>query len=268
MTMPGSLGIPILGFILQDGAAWPANMIDKDPLGVAALTAFKEKVRRKIISYWTTPEDLHGKVSIALMKQFTATPREGWVKASSVVSPQITSELARLSQENGDLRDALQKVQMKATADQDNIASRTISTLRANKIQPSFFYEGDSNWTQSTHERTLYSLFFIIAPQLMVEESTERMSRLVALIWCDDNEQGLRKQWPIPSNALKRWIADLMALELTEPSKKKHPIADKSEYWSLTDFGRKIYYAIRKARLEAGLSTQDSTDEDGAENSQ
>jgi hypothetical protein len=255
------LGIPALGFVLQDGASWPANMIDKDAVKVAALAAFKDKIKKKMVSHWATAEDLHGKVSIALMKQFTATPRDGWVKASSVASPQIISELARLSQENGDLREALRKAQTKDTADRESATSRTISTLQANEIRPLFFYQGGSKYEGGKSKRSLFDLFFLVAPELMVERSTEETADFVAEMWQADRKRKLRGTWPVPSNRFNEWIGDLAALGLMEPSKKRHPIADTNDYWTLTEFGRQIYVAIRKARLEAGLTTESAAGE-------
>jgi hypothetical protein len=255
-----SLGIPALGFILQDDAAWPQNLVDKEPAKVVALSAFKDKVRKRLVSHWSSADELHGKVSIALMKQFIATPRDGWVKASSVASPQIASELARLSQENGEIRETLRKAQLKETVDQESAISKSIRTLKANTKTIRIFYKGDNDWT-TEGTRTLFDLFFLIAPELMVEKSIEDTSRYVASMWKADRRT-LRQSWPIPSNAVKTWFADLAALGLMEPSRKRL-VTDKTEYWTLTEAGRNVYMTIRKARLEAGLPTQaDAVGED------
>ena len=251
-----ALRIPALGFIIQDGASWPTNLVEKEPTKVAALSAFKEKVRRKIISNWNSSEDLHGKVSIALMKQITTTPRDGWIRASAAASPQLASELARLSQENGELRDTLKKAQLKESADQDALIAKTIRTLNANQIDVAFYFDGDKDWTPGESVHTLYDLFFLIAPEVMVERSLETIAYFIAQMWTENDKKKLRTPWPVPSNRLRSWIADLAALNLMEPSRRKHPVQDKRDYWTLTRFGNQIYVAIRRARLEAGLPTQ------------
>jgi len=199
------------------------------------------------------------------MKQFAATPRDGWVKASSVASPQIVSELARLSQENRELRELLQKTLMKDTVDRDTATVRTIGTLQANEVLVAFFYKGDKDWTPGKNKRTLFNFFFLVAPEMMVEKSTEETGGFLGRMWNENRDRELREKWPVPSNKLKGWLADLAALELIEPSKKRHPIADKNDYWTLTDFGRQIYVAIRKARLEAGLLAEDPIGEQQSE---
>jgi hypothetical protein len=192
------------------------------------------------------------------MKQFAATPREGWVKASALASPQITAELARLSQENGELRETLRKAQLKEASEHDAAITKTIETLRANKIDVSIFYQGDEDWT-AEGKKTLYSLFLLLAPELMVEKAVEAAGTFVATMWRSDaHKKRLRSPWPVPSNSLKLWFGDLAALGLVEPSRRKHQVADKTEYWTLTDLGRQIHTAIRKARLESGLPSNDA----------
>jgi hypothetical protein len=100
-------GIPILGFPIADSVAWPPANIDKDKKTRDALARFKEKVKSRYISQWTSTSDLYGKVSIALSKQITANPRTGWVRADQAAGPEILAELARLSKENSDLRSQL-----------------------------------------------------------------------------------------------------------------------------------------------------------------
>jgi hypothetical protein len=168
----------------------------------------------------------------------------------------MASELARLSQENGELREALRRTQVKANADQENATTKIISTLQANNMKVKIFYTGDSDWT-AEGTRTLAELFFLIAPELMVEKSAEATSGYIARMWKPSaQKKSIRPEWPIASNSLKSRFSDLAALGLMEPSKRKHPVADKTEYWTLTDLGRQIYTAIRRTRLEAGLSTQ------------
>lgn len=102
-----NLGIPILGFVIDGSAAWRTDLLETEQDQRAALTKFKDRVRKKICSSWETGVDLAGKVSVSLTKAFHVSPRPGWVRASDAVTPQMAQEMARLSQENKDLRDRL-----------------------------------------------------------------------------------------------------------------------------------------------------------------
>jgi hypothetical protein len=97
-------GVPVLGFVISDSAAWPPGRMEKDEAKRRALERFKEKVQSRYVSSWTSSDDLYGRISIALTKQIQAKPRTGWVRADQVSSPEVAAELARLSKENATLR--------------------------------------------------------------------------------------------------------------------------------------------------------------------
>ncbi len=67
--------IPVLGFIIDDNAEWPKSKMDDDTLKQQALLSFKNKLKKKIVNFWSGMEDLHAKVAIALSKATTAYPR-------------------------------------------------------------------------------------------------------------------------------------------------------------------------------------------------
>jgi uncharacterized protein DUF4062 len=95
--------IPVLGFVISEDAKWPKSKIDEGA-DQRALAEFKEKVKKKIVNFWTSAEDLHGKVSISLGKAITAYPRPGWIRSTGSVGPEVMTELSRLSKENSELR--------------------------------------------------------------------------------------------------------------------------------------------------------------------
>ena len=95
--------IPVLGFIIEDSARWPNDRIESDSDKTKALKLFKQKIKRKLISFWSTKEDLGGKVSRSLIKLITTNPRPGWVRTSETVGPEVVSEMSRLSSENARL---------------------------------------------------------------------------------------------------------------------------------------------------------------------
>jgi hypothetical protein len=112
-------GVPVLAFVIDETVAWPPTKLEKEKKKRDALERFKDKVRTRYISTWTSTADLYGKVSIALTKQMTALPRPGWVRASEAPGPEVLAELAKLSKENGELR-----VQLASAAKDDRREAR------------------------------------------------------------------------------------------------------------------------------------------------
>jgi DNA-binding PadR family transcriptional regulator len=54
----------------------------------------------------------------------------------------------------------------------------------------------------------------------------------------------LSNKWPIEYGTISLWLEDLALLRLVEPSRRKHPPAEPSEYWTLTVFGREMHSRI------------------------
>ena len=103
-------GIPILAFIRDRNAPTSPKERDDDPNRVEKLKVFIDKVSGKMREVWSNPDDLANKVSIALNKAIRKYERPGWVRADKMLSPQVTEELARLSQENRDFREELAQI--------------------------------------------------------------------------------------------------------------------------------------------------------------
>ena len=106
-----------------------------------------------------------------------------------------------------------------------------------------------------SHKVTLLDIFEATAPNLQVENSLSEMSKNLALHIKQSTE--FYKRWPIGSNRITNWAADLAALDLIEPSKKKHSVHDKEEYWSLTKLGKQVLKKSRRIILEEGLASDD-----------
>ena len=250
-----SKGIPVLGFIIEDEAMWPTDRVDTNFEKKSSLEDFKVKVKKKPVSFWSSAFDLYGKFSIALGKQIASTPRPGWTRATDVVGSDVINELSRLSSENADLRTQLQVVLQQAEDDEITERKRIIRTMQKNKTTVTFRYEHENKWEDKT-EVTYYQFFYLLAPEMMIENDTETIAWYIGLMLRPDKERQPRKSYPVPSNYIKHCISDFIALGVFEPSQKRHSVSDTKEYWTLTDIGREVYTDIRRTRLEEGISEQ------------
>ncbi|MGG6463216.1 DUF4062 domain-containing protein [Solilutibacter silvestris] len=238
--------VPTLGFILDDGAPWPRERSDTDEAAIRRLKSFKDKVKLKPVSFWKNGEDLYGRCSIALMKAFNAYPREGWVRASQVQDTAAAKEIVRLSSENAELRSRLETFEAV-----EGVAARiadVVATMRTNNVQTSYWKKGGPGW-ELGKKVTLYQLFELLAPELQVEFSLTNIAQNIATHINGVQFTELRANWPTPRNQLRSLLADLAALECVEPSKRRKPVADNNEYWSLTTFGAELLAEMRRRRL-------------------
>lgn len=246
-----SQGVPALGFVLDSKAAWPSDLSEGSADKRAALDSFKDKIKSKLVNFWNTKDDLHAKVSISLMKSMSTNPRVGWVRSDEVVGPQLVKELTRLSTENASLRkelDALKDKKERESKDSD-VKGEIFDILRKNKVDVYVAKQDDNEWGEPI-EGTLLGVFQAISPNLLVENTFDEISYDIALRYLGTN---YRQRFPVPTNMVSHWLADLAALDLVEPSGKKHAVSDKNEYWCLSKDGRSFNKKLRKIQLQKGL---------------
>lgn len=111
----------------------------------------------------------------------------------------------------------------------------------------------------SKQKNTLLEIFLMIAPTLVNEGSSKTIAKEIAFEHVGND---WFRNWPIGDNKTKGIIADLVALDLVESSKKKHSVNDTEEYWSLTRLGKSILKGARRIQLEEGIDTlEDKTEE-------
>lgn len=228
--------IPVLGFVIDATASWPADRFEHTSEKRGALDSFKEKIKGRLVNFWSNKDDLHAKVAVSLMKAISTNPRVGWVRSDEAIGPDVIKELTRLSTENSVLRNQLEALRKKEQKfiDISTKEKEMIDTLMKNKVDVYVTMEGDKEWPEPI-EGTLLGLFEAIAPNLLIENTFEGIASDIALHY---KGTGYRTRYPVPTNMTSHWLADLSALDLVEPSKKKHPVSDNKEYWSLSNEGR------------------------------
>lgn len=253
-----SKGIPVLGFAIDEKAPWPADRVDSSPGTAEALADFKSLVKSKPVSSWSSAEDLYGRFSVALMKAFTANPREGWVRASSVGGgPEVTAEIIRLSSENASLRRQLTEAKDASDQEQRDRISQTVRTLFATKRTPSYRYTPRGEWHADV-EVTLFRVFHTLGREMLIEASVAGMASTLAMTIREDKDES----WDVVAfNQVKHLLADLMTLDLVQPSTRKHALSDTAEYWALSPFGHEVMRAVLKTTLAEDRKTPPPSDE-------
>lgn len=242
-----SKSIPVLALVIEPDAPWNVENVDTAPEDTKALNDFRLKAQQRVVSFWTDANDLYGKSSIALIQAFAAHPRPGWLPATAAAGPEVIGELSRLSAENANLRSELKSLRARTTQDDEDDRRRVLRLLRSE--EKIIYFRGDNNEFKSDDETaTLDDIFHIVAPMAMVESSFDEVIRNLALQLC--GREVAKRQWPLPSNTVHEWLADLVALGLMKPSVKRHPVSDTNEYWSLDTGGIQLWRSLRISRLD------------------
>jgi hypothetical protein len=254
-----SKGVPVLGFVLEDTAMWPNDRNESTDSGIAALASFKTLIKQKPVSFWTSADDLYARFTVALGKAFTANPREGWIRSSDASVPSdVSAEIIRLSSENAKLRGQLEDERAASGADKNDVIYRTLQTLLATKRTPSYRYERTGKW-YSDSEVSLFRVFRTLGAEMIVESSVREMANTLAMNVRKDKSHS---KWDVVAfNQLRNLLADLMTLDLVQPSTRRHAVSDNEEYWSLSTFGNDVLKATLKLSLSDTTDTSVPSDE-------
>lgn len=254
-------GVPILGFVIDDKASWPYDKTDNDASKKDKLDLFKSKVKSKLVHFWSSKEDLHGKVSISLIKIMNTHPRIGWTRSDEAIGPEVTKEISRLSTENANLRKDIEKLRVVKDSQEDQV-KEVARIMFDNKYTISVRETKTPNWdTADKYQTSLFSIFKHIAPNLINESSNLKISQDIAL-----GLHGVNycQKIPVATNIVLGLITDFVALEVIEPSKKKHPVSDTGQYWTLTGLGEAFIKRARRIELES--NSKSSGDDQASEN--
>ena len=92
------------------------------------------------------------------------------------------------------------------------------------------------------------------------EASDQKIAGALALSFGES--LSYRRQWPVPSNFVTAYIADMVSLDLVTTSSKRHGVKDTAAYWTLTDFGKEVFSRIRNNELLKGMAVFEESPED------
>ncbi|GAA1252098.1 hypothetical protein GCM10009633_25630 [Janibacter melonis] len=257
-----SRGIPCLGFILDEKASWPSDRLAKDDAERERLDEFKALVKEKPVMFWKDGPELHGKFSISLMKAFTAQPREGWIRSSGSVGPEAMAEVVRLSAENADLRQRLEQAEGASAHERRELVKKTGRTLVQAKSTLSHRERPGGPWQRK--EVTLFDVFRVAAPQMVVEHSIIGLSKVLAM---EIREDPALPWDTVATNQVKLLMSDFMTLDLVQPSERRHTVSDTNEYWTLTSLGMDVLKFVRRHSIEHGIAQAAKPDEEAEKGS-
>ena len=254
--------LPVLALIISPKARWKDSKKEKKPAAIKALDAFKKKLEGHTSDTWTNLGDLRQKALGILSREMNLNPRRGWVHSTEAVKPMVANELARLLQENESLR-SLIKIEgtdiVKKVQDQ---IKYTLKVLAINRISLSFYYTNGENWENSRPFRYL-RLFMLLAPELSTPKTTEEISHFLGNIINPDLDRIVRKDYPTPSNTVKKIMSDFFLLKLVKCTAKQalDAPAVNDEDWELTEFGKETFAAYRFRQMTHHLKNVENPEE-------
>jgi hypothetical protein len=234
--------VPVLALIIADKARWKAAKKEKERKVNHALASLKEKLRSHAYAEWATMQELKQNARELLTREIFLNPRSGWAPGLEQAGPEVANALGRVMAENEDLKRQL-AVRVKGVHFGKNMR-HTLEILAGNRITLSFFYADGENWENTIKCRYL-RLFKLLVPELYLGKTTSELSRFLGSILNPNLKRAVRKDYPTPSNTIKKIMADLNLLRLVRYTTNKN-----EEIWEITEYGKEIYTLYRVRQFE------------------
>jgi hypothetical protein len=235
-------GIPVLGFIHADPSDIAAKNTDMDAAVQAKLEAFRTKVQTKMIKTYSSPHELGSVVSRGMMRLMKTTPREGWVRGSAAMTPEVRAEVA-------ELRAQLAELQRSRAEEAAAIGTLPDPTLDQgdDELLVHFKYFSDS-WAETRQwnyrrNHSWNSILRALGP-MMVDEASDVAIKKRFNAYLLDSISGEKDFTSIERPAVEADIASwekvmvqLRALGFIRTGQRKRTVSDKATYWVLTETG-------------------------------
>jgi hypothetical protein len=241
-------GIPVISLIIDEKARWKSFKKDKEAELVKKQEEFKKKLRNGAYAVWLNTTDLCQKAQSLLIREMNLNPQTGWVRADQTVKPWVANEFARLSSENETFRRQIKIEDGEIVARLREQMKKTLKVLALNKVTLSFYYVSGDNWENTRSFRYL-RLFKLLAPELALGKTTTEISRFLGTVLNPDLEKTVRKDYPTPSNTIKKIMADFDLLKLVKCVNGEEGSA-VDEIWEITEYGKELYSIYRMRQLE------------------
>ncbi|MDQ8023858.1 MAG: DUF4062 domain-containing protein [Moraxellaceae bacterium] len=244
-----STGKPIIAFLHQNPETLPAGNTEKTEALQKKLDAFREKAKAKHCKFWSSPEDLGGKVSRGLVQLRKRHPSPGWIPGKFAASESMLRELQ-------ELRAKLAQFELEAVL---TVAAppRDIETLAQGEdlvgVTVKLKHDSSSTRKETKLTCTWDQLLSYFGPTMLSECTDEEMMERVKLAYYHAIPPEILSHNPLSGLVLPYVFEDrirvqFQALGYIAPGEKKRAVADKARYWRLTPQGERHMLNVRAVR--------------------
>ena len=245
--------VPVLALIIGDKARWKDTKKEKKAEAKKSLEAFKQRLKGHTHDTWINLSDLRQKALSLISREMNLKPRCGWVPGTEAVAPSVANELSRLIRENETLRSQMRMEGTDIVKKVKEQLKRAIKIMATNRISLSFYYIDGENWENTMRVRYL-KLFRLLTPELSTAKTAAEISHFLGTILNPNLEKTVRKEYPTPSNTIKKIMADFTILKLVKNSE-----AGDTETWEMTEYGKETFAVLRLRQMARNQAKSSST---------
>lgn len=246
-------GLPILAFLHSDLDSIPLGKSEIDPAQRERLIQFREKVATgRLIKFWTTPEDLSGKVATSLGLTIMQSPATGWVRANLQSSAESLQQENQLRKELAELKEYVsilekERIDYKSLNDLASLDNLFIIRYAHDRWSPSIRQDIHSNEELSI---SWGDLFGALSPRLM-DSPSEAKTRLIIEGIIKEKSGIIGGRISVNSEDFDTVKIQLIALELITTPYLKTTKGGMALFWQLTTKGQKLMMQLRSIRRKS-----------------
>jgi hypothetical protein len=235
-------GIKVIAFIHEDPDSLVVSRTDKDPELNRKLLSFIEKVRtNRLIKYWKNTEEIPGLVSLSLTKTIKTYPAIGWVRANTIGSTELLSEINSLRKENNIMREKVEALTTIEDSKNDlSLASIDDDFVIHGSVQISF----NGTWNNWEVKTSWKNIFSIIAPYLLEHPNDSSVKTLVRRNYTTQKYQTYNDS-KLDDQDYQTIKLQLSAYKLVNIKYTKAVNGSMMLFWNLTEAGTQYMYELR-----------------------
>lgn len=268
---------PVMAFLHGAPGKLLAERTEDSDARREALAAFRTKVETaKHVKYWTSPEDLAGKVALTWNTFRRRYPATGWIKADQATNKDSLAALAKAQREIEELRAQLESVRTEAPPGTDQLAQGegqfSLPVYANGKWSDISGYPRKPVGVWTSVEMTWDRAFGYLGLRMMQEADEVTLKADLCSVAEFDNSDDVRnalreeitetaggsgtrfKWWweglEVSDEDFQTLLLQFNALGLIQHAKRNRSVKDTANYWSLTPYGHTRLVQLRA--LQAG----------------
>lgn len=246
-------GKPVIGFVHGDPGSIPQKHTDMDPALQAKLAAFREKVQRKTVRYWTNADESGIAITTSYVRLIKTHPAEGWVKARYARTQEDAEKTARLLEQVQALEKELASLRTTSSPDMSGLAQGKdpVTLAFAHKDAAR---TGDDVWAEEVFETDWESVFATVGTAC-VNRPTEGSISAALARWIFQETGARLEQIEVAGKDFRKIKVQLFSLGLIEIERElvEYVSSQRIELvWRLTDRGRVSLANLVGQKKDAG----------------
>lgn len=250
------VGIPVLAFVHGNPDEIAAGKTEKDEDLRKKLEAFRIEVMNEYpVKHWSSPSELGGHVSRALVREIKINPRPGWVRNDGSSPVALLEQVNRLTEENQQLRAEIGS-QYNEVIDETLESGTDEIVLQGYRNIGKPHHPFDIRKEYWSTAATWDTLFVDLGPALINETTDTHMCDLLARyhVLCDlTSGQEYKGGEYISIETWNEILIQFRALGLIDQGIKKRGVNDKSSYWRITPKGDRYLVGLMAKRKKKVL---------------